>query len=164
MIKPMMSNDEILFIEKNLNDDKTMLEWGSGNSTIYFSKFVKELVSIEHNYEWYLYVKNAIKWYNIDNIKLYYVEPNEKVTIPSVKSQLIDYIEFPKTLNIIFDIVLIDGRARQHCAYSILDYIKENGLLFMHDFYDRTRYHNVLDIYDKVDEITEGAGIVSLMK
>ena len=52
-MQPWMSKEEIKLIEKYLNKNQVVLEWGSGGSTAHFSKFVKEWYSIEHDKDWY---------------------------------------------------------------------------------------------------------------
>ena len=54
-----MDSSEKAIIEKYLNPNVIMMEWGSGGSTIEFSKQVKEYYSVEHNLEWYNEVKAA---------------------------------------------------------------------------------------------------------
>jgi predicted O-methyltransferase YrrM len=46
------------------------LEFGSGRSTLYFSKRLDELYSIEHHQEWYEKVNNMLKSKGINNTKL----------------------------------------------------------------------------------------------
>ena len=46
MYKPYMEDNEIKLIEYYLNTNDTMFEWGSGGSTLWFSKFVKKYYSI----------------------------------------------------------------------------------------------------------------------
>jgi hypothetical protein len=80
---------------------------------------------------------------------------------PSKKEWFIDYINWPKTISQMFDIVMIDGRARQWVAESILGNITENSLVFLHDYTDywpenkprikRRRYNRILNFYDIVD-------------
>lgn len=43
-IKPWMHDNEILLILKHLYYTDTMLEWGSGGSTLYFPLFCKTLL------------------------------------------------------------------------------------------------------------------------
>ena len=40
------------FIPK-LNKNLTIFEYGSGNSTLFLSKIVKKIVSVEHNFDFY---------------------------------------------------------------------------------------------------------------
>ncbi len=54
---PWMNQKEVELIEKYLNKDTIMLEWGSGGSTLYFSKKVKTLYSIEHDKTYYNKIK-----------------------------------------------------------------------------------------------------------
>ena len=59
-------------IEKYLSPETIMLEYGSGGSTLYFSKFVKEYYSIEHDKKWYDEIK--IKISDNDKIKTFLSE------------------------------------------------------------------------------------------
>ena len=48
----------------NLSQNSTMVEWGSGASTIRWLEIIKsdcKLISIEHNQEWYNKVNDYIK-------------------------------------------------------------------------------------------------------
>ena len=67
-----MSQAEIEMIEKYLSPETIMLEYGSGGSTLYFSKFVKEYYSIEHDKKWYDEIK--IKISDNDKIKTFLSE------------------------------------------------------------------------------------------
>ena len=106
-----MHADELAVIEKYLNPEVTMMEWGSGGSTIEFSKKVKKYYSVEHNWEWYNEVKNAIP----SNVSLYYKQNKE---LPDNYSQA-EYQHYGEYLDVVyeigemFDVVLIDGRARR---------------------------------------------------
>ena len=68
---------------------------------------------------------------------------------------LINYVNKP--LELIdehgkFDIVLVDGVAREFCTYRAKDLIKDDGLIFFHDF-KRTYYHGVLNFYEIVEQV-----------
>lgn len=47
-----MSPNEIALIESYLEPTDVMMEWGSGRSTLWYSQFVKEYYSIEHDKGW----------------------------------------------------------------------------------------------------------------
>lgn len=91
----------------------TMLEWGAGNSSLFFSKKVKELYSIEHNKDWY----EQVVQFNIKNHTLLFAE--------------VDYAKRPIELGIQFDIILIDGIERENCAKESLSILKEEGLIIL---------------------------------
>jgi hypothetical protein len=75
----------------------------------------------------------------------------------------IDYVNEIKSFDTKFDKIFIDGRVRPLCAFMALEYLKDDGLVFIHDFGKRPKYRSVLDHYKIVDEITgdwDGAMIV----
>ena len=79
---------------------------------------------------------------------------------------LTDYINKIKTFGVTFDKILIDGRARPMCAFLALNYLHDDGLVFLHDFKGRDHYNTVLEYYDIVDEIVGDwpGSLVSLKK
>lgn len=64
----------------------------------------------------------------------------------------IDYVNAISLPNKKFSKVFVDGRARVFCAYKALNYLTEDGIVFIHDFL-RPRYHSVLDYYTKIDQV-----------
>ena len=56
----MMTSNELKFIESYLDKSKTVFEYGCGQSTIYFSKFVKKYISVENVEIWYKNIKGKI--------------------------------------------------------------------------------------------------------
>ena len=44
--RPLMNEWEYKFIEKFLTKDDVLLEWGSGNSTLYWSGIASKVISI----------------------------------------------------------------------------------------------------------------------
>lgn len=163
MFQPLMFPHEYNFIEKYLNKDDILLEWGCGNSTIYFSGLVKKVCSIEHDIRWVEKMQKVIKAYYIDNIIIHHVASHSPDPIPCRYEQFKDYVEYPKQHKLKFTKVLIDGRARKYCAKSIYDYIDENVLVFIHDF-NRPDYQKTLKYYDVVEQLKEGQGIAVLRK
>ena len=65
-----MQPDEASFIESYLNKDDIMFEYGSGWSTVHFSKFVKRFYSVEHNQGWGDIVNEQIREKYIFNTQL----------------------------------------------------------------------------------------------
>ena len=147
-MNPFMPPDDIPFIEKHFKENDIVLEWGSGGSTIQFSKLVKKYYSIEHNRAWY----EKIIRIKPENVSYFFVPQNLARSRPTKKEEFIDYINYVDKLNVKkFDVVFIDGRARAHCAKKALDYIDENSKVIIHDWM-REEYKVVLEDYDIVDE------------
>jgi hypothetical protein len=83
--------------------------------------------------------------------------------VPCRYEQFKDYVEYPKTNNLKFNRVLIDGRARKYCAKSIYDMVSDDTIIFIHDF-NRLDYQKTLKYYDVIDRLTIGQGIAALKK
>ena len=160
---PLMHRPEYELIERYLTKDDTLLEWGSGNSTMYFSGIVKKVISIEHDKEWINNIQTAIDLYDIKNIILYHVPANSQHPDPCRYEQFKDYVEYPVNQKFKFTRVLIDGRARKYCAKSIYNTVNKNTVIFIHDF-NRPDYQKTLKYFDVIEQITTGQGIVALKK
>jgi hypothetical protein len=153
-----MSESEITMIRKYLYNEpqtKTMLEWGCGGSTLYFSNFTKHYFSVEHDLVWAETVAKEIVSRGRRNICLNY--------IPNVNN-FYKYIKYPKRMNLMWDFVLIDGRFRTACAMSILKYITPLTKVFFHDFPARDYYHHILEYYNIIEQVTTGQTLAVLEK
>jgi hypothetical protein len=141
---------EIALIEKYLSPNDIMLEWGAGGSTLNFSKKVKNYYSIEHNKEWFEKINQKAP----ENVKIFNIPTDQPLTSPTKKEQVSSYVNFIDNIGIsIFDKILIDGRGRGWCAEKALDYINENSLVFIHDYFMRPQYHIVENWYEIIDSI-----------
>lgn len=148
-----MNEKELEVIEKYLHKDVIMMEWGSGGSTVEFSKKVKKYYSVEHNWDWYNKVKNSMP----SNVTLFYKEtfpPSENYHQSEYKHYS-DYLDIVYQIGEKFDVVLIDGRARRLCALKVIPYLKPNSIVIIHDWCLRPVYHCVLDYYDLVDKVSD---------
>ena len=162
MVNPWMHDTEIHLVLKHLYYTDTMLEWGSGGSTLYFSQFVKNYYSIEHDKEWY----GNISQYQIPNLKYYHVPRDLPISSPSTREQYQTYIEHIHTLGIKkFDKIFIDGRGRGWCAEEVIPYLHKDSIVFMHDFWNRPQYHIVFEWYDEIASIkTPGLQTIVALK
>jgi hypothetical protein len=149
-----MSVHEQQLIESYLHENATMLEYGSGFSTLWFSQFVKSYYSIEHSREWYELVRQKILSLPNVQYRLAAVDPGYKGWAGGFSEgtyeQFEEYIKAVDAFNIPgrrFDVVLIDGRARASCAKHILKYLHEHSYIFIHDFVGRVGYHKRLESY-----------------
>lgn len=101
---------------------KRVFEWGSGNSSRFFSSRCKEIISIESDKGWYELVKSNLK----TNQQIFYCEESE---IP----QEID--KYGK-----FDIIIIDSFHRFDCGLKALSHLEDHGLIILDnsDWYPET--------------------------
>ena len=89
-----------------------ILEWGIGNSSLFFSARCKEIFSIEHNEEWFSLIKNNLP----ANAHPFLVTEDE-------------YLQKPKELNTRFDLIIVDGIQREGCLNMALEILADNGII-----------------------------------
>ncbi|HZD54758.1 MAG TPA: hypothetical protein VE080_00760 [Candidatus Aquicultoraceae bacterium] len=150
---PMMGDREIRILEKALLDARStplrVLEWGCGGSTVYFSRMLARhgieysWVGLEYKRDWYLAVSEQV---NDDaNVRLFLFEvAGEDPWDPACTMD--DYVSFPATLGMKFDIIIVDGRKRRRCLKVAKSMIAPGGKVFLHDA-QRRRYHCALPEY-----------------
>jgi len=63
-----MNLKAISFLKMYLNDNMKINDYCSGYSTIFFSNRLREVISIEHNKEWYNEVEKLLGQYNLRNV------------------------------------------------------------------------------------------------
>lgn len=159
-----MTNVMICDSEKNffrylleIKPNQTVLEWGSGNSTIAIAKRVKQLVSVESDIIWFNTVTNMLKAEKLTNVSLHHI-PIANVLSGNRDGTLdecFDYVNFPKDLNLKFDLIFIDGRARIECAKVASKLLNPNGNILIHDYpvtpdSDRQEYREVEKFLDSI--------------
>lgn len=128
-----------------LTRNMIVFEYSSGGSTIFFSKWVKKLISVEHDPMWYQRISNTLGRKNISNVKYLLLEPH---FAPDGKSDFTDpqsfasreypnmsFEAYVKSIDAFpdksFDLVFIDGRARPSCIYHALDKVRPGGVLML---------------------------------
>ncbi len=126
--KPWLAPAANEFLEGYLKPTDIMLEFGSGRSTLWFSKRVMHITSVEHNPEWFKKIKDKIKDLSINNIT-YILHPKQDETIPASETNYVNAThEFePSSL----DVVLVDGTYRAQCVLKSLPLLKPGGLLII---------------------------------
>ncbi len=151
---PWVSYLALSFLDSMLvsfDTDTSIFEYGSGGSTVYFSQFSKNVVSVEHDQEWYNEVNAKIS----DNVDYHFV-PYEIGAIGDDKSNPYHYTSNPFMANFqsyvsvidnydLFDIIFIDGRSRASCLMHASSRIKSGGWIILdnteRDYYLKNTAH-----------------------
>lgn len=141
----------------NIGNGSKVFEYGGGGSTLFFLKQGCNVITVEHDEQWFNNISKEIKDKNINtwtgclilpekleagNSGLSWEAPldfysNDELFRNSVFSNYVKKIaEYPDEH---FDVVLIDGRARTSCMFYALNKVKTGGLLVL-DNSDRTYY------------------------
>ncbi len=120
-----------------------VFEYGSGGSTIFMANQVSKIVSVEYELSWFLAIKKIFWKKKIKNCKLYLVRPEPRTDENSdyVSSDFrYDHISFKKYVQTIdrypneyFDLVFVDGRARNSCIVNAIPKVKNGGYILLDD-------------------------------
>jgi hypothetical protein len=95
--------------------ERTLFEYGSGYSTMYWSKRCRRVVAVEHDPTWHKEICRG-------------VSPNTKVVLAKERLEYVGAIERDREL---FDIVVIDGMWRVECLEPSVHHLKENGIIIL---------------------------------
>jgi len=152
---PWLDTESASLLCSLLSGNMSVLEWGCGGSTVYFSRYVRKWRCIEHVPEWGLKVKKFLELEtHSDRVSVDVVEPSLPFTAINFGAgpvedgsyeQFRSYIEYPATLGEKFNLIIDDGRARVSAALSVVrnDLMMAGGLLVVHDW-ERRHYKPIL--------------------
>ena len=145
---PYMSKRATKEIEKIILKEgyKNCFEWGSGSSTLWLEQFMMSIVSVEYSKKWFDEVNKRI---DKNKTALVFEAPQEdtgdKNEIKSKKKGYDKYSfkNYVSTINNFenFDLIIIDGRAREYCLENSIKCLNKNGLIVFDDTY-RKRYRD----------------------
>lgn len=90
----------------------SILEWGIGNSTLFFAQRCREIISIEHNKNWFDSISSLLP----ANAKGVFVDEEH-------------YHNYPLQLDKKFDIIIVDGIKRRDCLSISLSLLSERGFI-----------------------------------
>ncbi len=138
-----------------------VFEWGSGASTLWLAQRAGSVHSVEHHAGWAASLEPRLP----ANVTLTVVEPTESVT-PAVGSlkpghaglDFADYVAAIDATEGVYDVVVIDGRAREACLARALDRLAVDGLIVF-DNVDRRRYRDAIDTVAPGVEVTMTRGL-----
>jgi len=122
---PWFTYPAISFLNGRIQRDMTVFEYGSGNSTLWWSQRVCSVVSYEHDLGWYSYLKDIVP----SNTEYRHCDLEYGG----------EYCKAILAYKDRFSIVVIDGRDRVNCAKNSLGALRENGLIVW-DNSDREKY------------------------
>lgn len=119
---PMMSEAEVQTIDNLLEklQPKNCLEWGSGNSTVYFPKkhsCIKYWLAMEHNRTYFELLGD------------YLLKDVAEIKVITD----FNYVSYPATLEKKFDFILVDGLWRMECVDKAFSVVSDGGVILLHD-------------------------------
>jgi len=153
----------IKILDNVMKEDWRIFEWGSGGSTLFFASRAKEVVSVEHNRDWFEAVGKELERLAFTNVKYELLEPEQcknydrrRISDPSAffsdddDSAGYDYEKYAKAItkypDNFFDLIVIDGRARPSCMFQSLKKVKKNGIILL-DQSERPHYLKCMSLF-----------------
>jgi len=122
---PWYTYPALSFLMGRLHPEMTVFEYGSGNSTLWWSRHVSSVISCEHDLKWFNLLKEKVPS-NVEYLhcKLEYGGEYCKI-IQRYKNR--------------FGCIIIDGRDRVNCARNSLAALKADGVILW-DNSNRKKY------------------------
>ncbi|MBX7093443.1 MAG: hypothetical protein K1X56_01895 [Flavobacteriales bacterium] len=170
---PWISLRAVDFLEKNIRSDFKVFEYGGGGSTLYWSTRVAEVVTVEHDAEWFKHLETSmqsrknVKWNGcFVGPQTGDLSPNPDPADPDLfssddlASKGKNYKDYVLTVdnypNEYFDVVLIDGRSRASCLKYAFPKLKRGGWLIL-DNAERIYYTDLnTEIVNQMEMVVGG--------
>ena len=121
---PWFTYPSIDFLESIIDRKWNVFEWGSGNSTKWWSTKCTSVTAVESNPAWHAEVSQSLP-------------PNAKLILAADKESYTQSIR--QQLDFTFDVVVVDGEHRNECVLASLGKVSENGIIVF-DNSDRQAY------------------------
>ncbi|MFZ2904625.1 MAG: FkbM family methyltransferase [Cyclobacteriaceae bacterium] len=125
---PWVTLSFIGFIRDRLTNNLSVLEYGSGNSTLFYASRVKSVTSVESNEKWYKKILEKMP----ENVVLTYVPVDDKER----------YVNFAQHVKQLFDVVIVDGHSRFDCVKAGRQTLTERGVIVL-DNSNRKEYKEI---------------------
>ncbi len=110
---PWFTYPSIEFLNNIVDKDWIVFEWGSGNSTHWWSKRVAKVTAIEDDKKWYEIVCKSLP-------------PNVDLHFKSGDDYAASIQAYPQQS---FDVIVIDGSDRNQCAKACIQKLKDKGII-----------------------------------
>lgn len=149
--KPWIAHFAFKRLESLIRPNMSVLEFGSGGSTLYLADKVASVYSIEHDPIWYAEIhKKLEKYSSVNHILVAGEQKDGSKEYKSVNGLFVEGLDFEKYAhaadqlpNQSVDLLIIDGRVRPQCLIQAKSKLKPGGILLF-DNADRDSYQAVI--------------------
>ena len=119
---PWFTYPAIEFLEAVVRKEWRVFEWGSGNSTIWWSRNCESVTAAENNAAWAAEVRPKLS-------------KNAQVLLHEDKDGYVNAIKG----GLVYDVIVVDGEHRNECAYACVPHLSDKGII-VYDNSDRSEY------------------------
>lgn len=124
-LDPWLTRDGVEFFRNWLRAGDIMVEFGSGRSTLWFARAIQpggHIISVEHHEGWHKDVAQRLRSSGLSNYTYCLAEEKPVPYVAAADAEL-------KKHGGLADIILVDGRMRDHCAIWALEHIRPGGMI-----------------------------------
>lgn len=129
--------------------DARVFEYGSGASSVWLGRRAKEVHSVEHHAGFVEFLHSALS--EVPNVQLRHVEAPQRGDDARVQSQrhghagldFADYVASIDEVGGLFDVIVVDGRARAACLRQAIPHLAPDGIIVF-DNCNRPRYQEAI--------------------
>ncbi|HEY3717551.1 MAG TPA: class I SAM-dependent methyltransferase [Jatrophihabitantaceae bacterium] len=137
-----------------------VFEYGSGASTLWLARRTDEVHSVEHHRGFGEHIAPTLHQHA--NVDFLIVEPTTSTTprVPSAKEGHagLDFADYVATIEKVggkFDLIVIDGRAREACLTAAIPHLEADGLIVF-DNTRRRRYREAIAASGVQEQVLRG--------
>jgi hypothetical protein len=135
---PWITYPAMHWLDRVLAPHHTVFEFGSGGSTLFLADRVARIVSVEHDAAWAEMVRTQLPM----NAELHLAATHGDESILETGG---DYTDVLLRQDHAFDLIVVDGRARNACVSAAADMVAPNGIVLLDDA-DRLQYRPSHDL------------------
>ncbi|MBN2144102.1 MAG: hypothetical protein JW774_05710 [Candidatus Aureabacteria bacterium] len=173
--RPFYAPAAIKNIGRRLNKNLTVFEWGTGQSSVWYSKRVKEYIGVEYDETWFKKVTGELQKDQLGNARIIYSPPSRDAADFNWEGEWPHYPllkhppsrpEFRNYMSVIdgfpdhyFDCISVDGRERVGCVLHALPKLAQDGFLILDDS-SRARYKEAFEILSGWKRLTFDFGLL----
>lgn len=121
---PWYTYPAIDFLSQRNFGDRNILEFGGGQSTLWWSKRARSVLTIEENAEWYERLRSQIR----SNVTLFHHPADDRSRALQKIRKSIDGNAVHK-----FDVIIVDGHFREQLTTLAFDYLARDGAIILDD-------------------------------
>jgi predicted O-methyltransferase YrrM len=127
---PWYTYPAIDFLSTRSFDDKNVLEFGGGQSTLWWAARARSVLTIEEDADWYREMKKGLR----PNVEAHHVPLDEFTNIHSIL----------RSKKICFDVIVVDGHRRREATALAFDYLSTGGAIILdnaegYGFFEETK-------------------------
>lgn len=135
---PWITYPAVSWLGRVLRPHHTAFEFGSGGSTLFLSSRVSRVVSVEHDPKWARTIRDRLP----ANAELHLAVTHGDEAIVEAGGEYTDVLLRQDGA---FDLIVVDGRARNSCVHAAADKIAPAGIILLDDA-DRVLYRPSHDL------------------